>query len=47
MIFQIVEAFIDRATKFWNDANMTGAHHMYFSMVSELMSQSYDREWVL
>lgn len=47
MAFPIIEAHVDRATRFKNHENMTGAHCMYSDMVCKEVSQNYGREWFL
>lgn len=45
MKFSIIEAYIDHATRFRNERNMTGVLRAYFNMMSNPVLQSYDQRW--
>lgn len=43
VLFLIIGAYIDRVIWFQKCANMTSVNHMYFIIVSEVVSKSYGR----
>lgn len=42
MLFQILVAYIDRATEFQIESGVTGAHRIYYSIKSKLFFCCYD-----
>lgn len=45
MAFPIMEAYIDRATRYYNDAKFTGVLKMYSDIMSEAVSHNYGQGW--
>lgn len=45
IVIQIIGAYIDRAKRFQNEANITGLHSIYFDMMYKVLSRNYGRRW--